>query len=313
MTRNSAVGAYAAAITLTLSIGFVGGPAAAPQQAPTAPPAKQKPADPNSIQNLISGLNIGPLMMSFGGASGGMIDFTRSNERILIERTDVRSELFIEPEQRDLLSDIDQQGTQQLQMKMVQTVLQNTVNNPDFKALAQLGNGQKPNPGVLQDVLNTSFKAMQDGLQAFQASIDAKEEAVLNAKQKKRLHELDLQWRGLLALSDKKVADELTITADQKAIVDAALKAYQEVQTSVFEPLMSQAMQLNAQTSNNTRAPRTFDQQEVQRTLAAAMESDTMTKARASAEAKVKASLTAEQLAQWKKMLGQKFYFTRLD
>jgi hypothetical protein len=38
-----------------------------------------------------------------------------------------------------------------------------------------------------------------------------------------------------------------------------------------------------------------------------------MTKARASAEAKVKASLTAEQLAQWKKMLGQKFYFTRLD
>ena len=184
-------------------------------QQPT--PKQQSQSGANAAQNLLSGINIGPLMMSFGGAGGVMIDFTRSNERILIERSDVRSELFIDSKQRDELSDLDQAGNQQLQKTMLAAVIKNTVNNPDFKALAQLGNGKQPNPAAVQDVLNTSFQAMQDGLQSVQTTMDASEEALLHPDQITRLHELDLQWRGLLALSDKKVADELKLTADQKS------------------------------------------------------------------------------------------------
>ena len=76
---------------------------------------------------------------------------------------------------------------------------------------------------------------------------------------------------------------------------------------------MTQAMQYNQQASNSRRAPVTYDPQQIQRSLANAMDSDTMRKARTSAEDKVKASLTAAQLAQWKTMTGRKFYFTRLD
>ncbi len=263
--------------------------------------------------NLLSGLNIGPLMMSFGGAGGIMIDFTRSNERILIERSDVRSELFIDSKQRDKLSELDQAGNQQLQTTMLQEVIKNTVNNPDFKALAQLGSSKQPNPAAVQDVLNSSFQAMQDGLKSVQSSMDSSEEAVLRPNQISRLHELDLQWRGPLALSDKKVATELKLTDDQKAVVDAALKGYQMIQMNTLEPLMTQAMQYNQQNSNSKRAPVTFDPQQIQRTLANAMDSDAMRKARTSAEDKVKASLTPEQTAQWKTMTGTKFYFTRLD
>jgi hypothetical protein len=285
------------------------------QKSQTPTPGRQvSPGSSSDIKSLMSGLNIGPLMMSFGGADGSMIDFTRSNERVLLERSDVRSELFIDSKQRETLGDMDQQNRQQLQKKMMDAVMQATINNPDFKALAQLGgSGQQPNFAVVQDVLNTSFETMQSGLQAFQISLDTKEEALLKPNQVKRLHELDLQWRGLLALSDPTVAKDLDVTADEKAVVAEALKTYLSVQLNTLEPLMAQAVQFGQQAASSNSAPRGFDQQEMKRSVSAAMDSDVMTKARTSAESKVKASLTADQLAHWKTMIGKKFYFTRLD
>jgi len=295
-----------AAIALTFSL-------AAPIALAQQPATQRTQSSNNAAQCLLNGLNFGPMIMSFEGAKGAMIDFTRSSARVLIERSDVRSELFIDPRQRDDLSALDQEGNSQLDRKILEVVIQNTVNNPDFKALAQLGTGKQPNPAAIQEVLNTCFSSMQDGLQSFQASLDGKEEAVLNPKQIKRLRELDLQWRGMLALSDKKVADELKITSEQKTVVDAALKGYLATQMETLMPLMNEATQYSQQAAGSKRAPRTLDEQGVQSAVVNAMQSDTMTKARASAEDKVKVALTADQLTQWKTMIGKKFYFTRLD
>ena len=75
--------------TCLLSVHIYG--AASAQQ----PPATTPPGGQLDIQNILGGLNLAPMMMSFGGANGMMTDFTRSTERNLLKRHDVRSELFI--------------------------------------------------------------------------------------------------------------------------------------------------------------------------------------------------------------------------
>ena len=55
------------------------------------------------------------------------------------------------------------------------------------------------------------------------------------------------------------------------------------------------------------------DAQDMKRNMSAALESDAIKKTRTSAEDKIRASLTAGQLDQWKKMTGRKFVFANLD
>lgn len=261
----------------------------------------------------MSGLNLGPMMMSFGGAGGLMVDFTRSSERALLKRSDVRSELFIDSKQREQLADMEAAGAQQLQTKVLQAVVQNIGKNSDLKALSQQNPGGPPDLGALKDTLNASFQAMQDSLQAFQVEQDSKGEALLYPKQIKRLRELDLQWRGLLSLSDKSVADLLMISPEQKSVVDGALKDYQTTQMNLLQPIMTQAMQVGQQAATSGRGPRGFDPQLMQKTLSDAVESEAIKKARTAAEDKVRASLTADQKAQWKKMIGERFIFRHLE
>ena len=271
------------------------------------------------MQELMKGLNLGPMMMSFGGASGNTIDFTRSNERALLKRGDVRSELFIDSKQRELLTAQDAEGKQQMQQVVMQSAMKAFANNPDLQNIGaalkdSAANGDKPDLGPLKDALSNGFQQMQESLAVFQASEDAKSEGILRPKQVKRLRELDLQWRGLLALSDKKVAEELKATQEQRAVADAALKGYMDEQVKALQPVMNQAAQIGQQAAQNGgQPPANFNPQAMQKTVNDAMNSDALKKARSAAEAKIKASLTADQLAAWKKMQGEKFSFRDLD
>jgi predicted lipid-binding transport protein (Tim44 family) len=302
-----------------MAAALIGGPAAIPavaQGAAQGLPGGQNPGA--MIQELMKGLNLGPMMMSFGGAGGGMIDFTRSNERNLLKRADVRSELFIDSKQREQLANLETQGKQQMQQVVMQSAMKAFVNNPDLanigESIKNSGNGAPPDLTGLKDALNTGFQQMQESLQVFQAGQDEKSEAVLRPKQLKRLHELDLQYRGLLALSERKVADSLKVTQDQRTVVEGALKDYMDAQMKAMQPIMNQAAQLGQQAATNGgQPPAGFNPQAIQKNVNDLLNSDELKKARAAAEDKVKASLTPEQRTAWTGMLGQKFVFRVLE
>jgi hypothetical protein len=308
-----------AAAAAVLAASLLCGPTAVSAHAQFNLQAAGNPDIAGMMQELMKGLNIGPMMMSFGGASGNTIDFTRSNERVLLKRDDVRSELFIDSKQREQLTALDTEGKQQMQQVVMQSAMKAFIGNPDLQNIGNAikdsaANGSKPDLGPLKDALSTGFQAMQESLNTFQTAEDAKSEQVLRPKQIKRLRELDLQYRGLLALSDKKVADELKATQEQRGVADAALKAYMDEQLKALQPVMNQAAQIGQQAAQNGgQPPANFNPQAIQKTVNDAMNSDALKKARSAAEAKIKASLTADQLDQWKKMLGEKFVFRVLE
>lgn len=294
--------------TCLLSVHIYG--AASAQQ----PPATTPPGGQLDIQNILGGLNLAPMMMSFGGANGMMTDFTRSTERNLLKRHDVRSELFIDSKQREQITELETTGKQEIQKKMMEAVMQNISSKTDeLKTLAE-GNSGTPDIGAIKDTINGTFQAMQEVLQTVQNTLDTKDEAILNPKQIKRLKELDLQWRGLLSLSDKKVAELLSVTPEQKQIVDVALKDFQTAQMAALQPVINQVIKMGQAAANsNGQPPRGFDPVDLQKKMQDALESDSIKKARIAQEDKIRASLTADQASIWKKLVGVKFTFRSLD
>lgn len=270
--------------------------------------------DPLGLSSLLSGLNLGPMLMTFGGASGMTIDFTRSNARILLQRDDVRGALFLNSKQIEQLEDLDKSSKVDMQQKMQQAMaesFQNLQNNPDLQNLQGGSPDQvKEGLGQLKDILNQSFQKAQEVMQTFQGEQDKKAETLLTKKQLTRLHELDLQWRGPLALSDKKVAEALKTTPEQNSTVDAALKDYLKVQTTALQNIMTQLAQAGPDGGPITPGAITPQAvQGIQQKVADALQSDDIKKARKKAEDKVLGALTPDQKDQWKKMIGAHFYF----
>ena len=95
-------------------------------------------------------------------------------------------------------------------------------------------------PDERQQMFTQMRDTVTDSLTAVQADQNKKSEAILTPAQTKRLRELDLQWRGPLALSDEKLADKVTLTPDQRAKFTAMLKELRDTrmkaQTSMFSP-----------------------------------------------------------------------------
>ena len=57
---------------------------------------------------------------------------------------------------------------------------------------------------------------------------------ILTPKQRKRLNEIDLRWRGPLSLVDPKVADQAAIGADDKKKAQDAYKEFTDARQKLM-------------------------------------------------------------------------------
>lgn len=242
----------------------------------------------------------------FSNATGSM-DPSHSSVIEIIKRDDVRSELFVDGPQREKMMDMDKQQQQQ----MMQTIQDMQPKIQEFVTGLQ-GLSQEERQSKSQEFFGT----VQTTLQQSQTDQEKKLETILRPGQMKRLHELDLRWRGPLAVSDDKVAEPYNFTTDQKAKIAEILKEFRETQRKsmtgmqALRPATAGAAG-NAQTAPNQGTPPGRPTQEDMQKRMEEMMKET-DKARKIGGDKVLALLTPEQAAKWQASIGKPFKFRKI-
>jgi len=145
-------------------------------------------------------------------------DPTQSAKLMLIQRDDVRSELVISAKQREQMDQEQQKAREEMRN-----------NRPDFSQFQNLS------PEERRAKMEEFRNQMQTQMRTFNDQMTAKIEAVLTPAQQKRLGELDLQWRGPLALADDKVSALVRLTPDQQRQVGNILNEYRTGQQQVMQ------------------------------------------------------------------------------
>ena len=154
-----------------------------------------------------------------------------------------------------------------------------------------------------------------------QGPLDPDTEALLRPEQVQRLKELDLQWRGPLALANPQMADVVELSDAQRARVAASFQAYQTTLERYGEALRAVSPlyvppsppppkkpirnRANAQARRFTAPPPTLEERYAK--LKSAQKE--MEKARKESSEKVLALLTPDQKRRWQAMIGTPFTF----
>jgi len=215
-----------------------------------------------------------------GGAFGGDSP-TRSNTMGLLMRPEVQTELRLDIGQRKALDQLFQQSRTEMRQRMRQN-FQNMRNLSREERRAQM------------EQMRTQI---QEQRAAYQGEISKKVEEILKPKQVQRLHELDLQRRGPLALADPKVAEEIGISNEKRAQVNKINSDLQAENRQVMQQFFEQ-MRLQ----DGVRRGANFDWQDAMAPL-----QRKRAELRKTAEEKVLALLTSEEKARWKAAQGEKF------
>jgi len=275
-------------------------------------------------RNGNNGNMMGGMMM---GGPGGfrMVEPTVSNTSQLIKRPDVQTELVLSGRQREQLVEV-QQGMVTDMSKRVRE------NMPDFRKLRNMS------PEDRQVEQEKMRQQAQDGVQSAMSGatseMDKKLMTILSPGQMKRLRELDLQWRGTLAVGDKTVGEKFAFTSEQTQQVQQLLGEYtkerNDAMSSAFSGMMGGgrggrrgangagvATPLLAD-GTATPTPSTppaaggrpqFDPADMEKRMTEAQASTD--KVRLKLNEKALEIFTPEQLALWKTMNGKKFVFRK--
>lgn len=144
----------------------------------------------------------------------------------------------------------------------------------------------------------------EEQVRAQTGSVEEKVQKILKPEQWDRFVQLDLQWRGPLALSDQKVAERLKIEPLHRQQIEKAAAAYRVEKQEVMMKLAERnddgngrvMVRLNTKELDNPNSP----------------SSKQLTKAKQEAEKKILAALSEEETARWNKAQGDSFKF-RVD
>ncbi len=278
----------------------------------------------------------------FGGAQGGagfqggpgqrgmnglnIVDPSRSAVMQLLQRDDVRTELLITAQQREQLDALRTSSQQELQTKMreafqnMRQQQQNGQGNPN--------NNVDPNADPAtqrqqrRQQMQTTMQSVQTSVQEDQDKQLAK---ILTPKQLQRLHELDLQWRGPMALVDPKVGDPFMLTPQEHTTVTSTEQDYRQAQRDAMRTMFAgmpgfgrrgqgnaNGAQANPNAPNgqpnaNAQPQPPPTQEELQARRDAAQKQ--IDKALKTDGDKVLAALTPEQKQHWTQLLGRPFTF----
>jgi hypothetical protein len=130
--------------------------------------------------------------------------------------------------------------------------------------------------------------------------------AILTPEQWNRLLELDLQWRGPLAMADSRVAERLQLGSETRAVIAEAAREYAGVKSEVLSSLASKREDVSPDGTRRAIAMR-LDTSELDKPFSPARKK--LEKAKQAAERKVLDSLTPEELERWKAACGKPFTF----
>ena len=144
------------------------------------------------------------------------------------------------------------------------------------------------------------------------AERDQKLAAILTPKQFTRLKELDLQWRGPLAMGVKDVSEQAKLTKEQSPKVSDLLKEYRQevgkqLNFGARNIVFNQKQGAPAPPAGDTKAPPPATPAEMQVRLEKAKKE--IEKARKSLGEKALKGVADEQRAQWATLTGKPFQF----
>lgn len=281
---------------------------------------------------------------SLGGPMGDMVGKMRQSRSFsdpgvsgtsnLLTRSDVRNELVLNGRQTEALTDL-QNGYPAAMAQPMMSLFQKMMSEGG-------GNPRDMSPDDQKAFAEQMRAKVQETQFTVQGEQDKKAEAVLTPAQAKRLRELDLQWRGPLALTNSAPNAKLPLTAEQQSKFAAMLKDYrsqqQAARASMFgigpRRMPGEAGAKTGSGQNNSKpqsagaspkgadaattpAPPTppmlrgrFVMPNPEQMQAQIEEQDKqITTLRKGMDAKALALLTPEQQQQWKAMQGRPFTF----
>jgi hypothetical protein len=144
-------------------------------------------------------------------------------------------------------------------------------------------------------------KQAEEQIRAQQGSVEDKVKKILKPNQWDRFVELDLQWRGPLALATPKAAERLKIDNAHRAQIGQIATEYNMEKQDVMMKLAERnddgngrvMVRINTKALDNPQLP----------------EVKQLKKAKEAAEKKILAVLSAEEKERWNKALGEPFSF----
>lgn len=152
-------------------------------------------------------------------------------------------------------------------------------------------------------------RQIDDQMAALRDGMEGKLKAILRPEQMKRLHELDLQWRGALALAEDRTAKEVELTPPHHSEIAKIAEQYQAERQQIMQALIEK----NAQVEENSDGANTFKAIRIGKMpdLSNPLDPDVqkMNALKKSAEKKILAVLNEEEAARWKAVQGTPFTF----
>lgn len=204
----------------------------------------------------------------------------------LLQRPDVQVGIGLDMKQRAALAQFEGQVQQSVAQQMAEFFQQMRQNRAQ---------GAPPDR-------TTFFQQIQEQRVAAQAKAAQNLPQILRPEQIARLHQIDLQWRGVLALGDAKVAEEAQVSADHRNAIQKLAEEYRakarELRAQFFQNMRNAWRGGPGQPQSQTTGPAT---------LAALDREDTA--ARKELETKAMNILSPEEKARWQKIQGEPFTF----
>lgn len=212
----------------------------------------------------------------------------QSNPLGLLQRAEVQTELGLSVRQKQELTDLQTSSRDLIRERMgqvFQSQNQQGRGGQDFRSLSPEERRQR------MDALRPQMDAART---AVEGEIGDKIKAVLTPEQQTRLHQLDLQRRGILSLADPKVADEIKLSAAHRTEVGQIVADYQQQTGEVMRAAMDSARQSGQFPDLDSKLSPTRQK---------------LTKTKKAAEDKVTALLSDQEKAAWAAAIGEPFTF----
>jgi hypothetical protein len=169
-----------------------------------------------------------PMQMMMGG-NGSIIDPARTAKNTLVYRPEVQNALALDLRQKNALDAL--KGVQaQNQQKMGQDIA-TTVRS-------QFGQGQTMTPEERQQKMQEMGDKVKGIAQGYQDDLDKRIDEILTPRQRKRLGEIDLRWRGPMAFVDPKVAEQAALGADDKKKAQDAYKEFSDARQALVTSML---------------------------------------------------------------------------
>lgn len=208
-----------------------------------------------------------------------------SNPMGLLMRPEVQSEIRLSLKQRRALAALQQEEAQIAIREQIATNFRQDLRN------------------LPPEERRRRIQEMRNGISApmstFQGELNPKVKALLKEEQIQRLHELDLQYRGPLALADPRVAEEVQLSPESRSEIAQIASEYQQEAQKIIQ----QAMQEWQEKGGLPAAP--FP--DFQNRLSPVGRK--LHEAKKNAEEEILSVLTPEEKNRWKDAQGKKFTF----